>query len=230
MEKSREKELRALLDKFHIVPNDLAVYDEAFTHASYTNEHPECPCYDRLEFLGDSILGMIIADFLHYYYPNENSGMLTKMKAVLVKGNTLTDFSEKRFGLASLVQYSVGEASNTKFHKHIDEDIFEAFIAAVYLDQGYVVVRKLLVNIYDPLIPLAREKVDTADSKSKLQEILKDNIDYVKVSESNLNSDNVQYVVEARVHGTVLGSGVGHNIKEAEINAAKDALEKKVGN
>lgn len=230
MDKYREKELREILDKFNIVPNDFSLYDEAFTHASYTNEHPECPCYDRLEFLGDSILGMIIADMLHYAYPNENSGMLTKMKAVLVKGNTLTDLSENRFNLASLVRYSIGEANNVKFHKHIDEDIFEAFIAAVYLDQGYVFVRKLLINIYGSLIPEAKAKVETADSKSKLQEILKDNIDYVKVRESNLNSENVQYVVEARVHGTVLGVGVGHNLKEAETNAARDALQKKVGN
>lgn len=230
MEQTRKDEIDAVLAKFGIVPNDYALYDAAFTHASYHNEHPECPDYDRLEFLGDSILDMVIADLLFYFYPQCNSGDLSKMRATLVEGKTLTDFSENRFGLASLVRYSVGEKNNTKFHHHINEDIFEAFIAATYLDQGYVFTRKLLVNIYSPLLPLAYEKAQKADSKSRLQEALHSNIDYVKVSESNLNSDDVSYVVEARVSGTVLGTGKGHNLKEAEVNAAWDALSRKVGN
>ncbi|MFA6829288.1 MAG: ribonuclease III [Bacilli bacterium] len=225
-----KSKLTETLEKFAIVPNDISLYEQAFTHASYTNEHPESLSYDRLEYLGDSILDMVIADFLFTAYPKANSGLLSKMRACLVEGKTLTEFSEKHFDFPSLVRYSVGESGNTKFHKKIHEDIFEAFIAACYLDQGYLFTRNLLWHIYAPLVQQAYDKAQQSDSKSRLQELLSSNITYVKVSSSNLNSEDVQYVVEARVGSAVLGVGQGHNLKEAETNAASDALKKKVGN
>ena len=114
--------LDALLGRFGIVPKDISLYEMAFTHASYTNEHPNSPSYDRLEFLGDAVLDLVIASYAYKNYPTLNSGQLSKVRALLVEGKTLTDFSENRFGFASLVRYSVGEKGNTRFHKHINED------------------------------------------------------------------------------------------------------------
>lgn len=222
--------LDEVLKQFSIVPKNIALYEQAFTHASYTNEHKECPSYDRLEFLGDSLLDMIVGDLLYQSKPDANSGTLSKMRAALVEGKTLTYFSENRFGFAKLVRYSEGEKNNTKFHKHIDEDVFESFIAAVYLDQGYAFVRHLLEEIYTPLIDESIQLSLDRDSKSRLQEVLKGaNVNYVVVKEENPQSENVCFTVEARLGTMVLGVGRGHNTKEAEIAAAKDALSKQVG-
>ncbi|MCI1735163.1 MAG: ribonuclease III [Bacilli bacterium] len=217
------------LKAFNIVPKDLSLYEQAFTHASYTNEHPGCLSYDRLEFLGDSILDMVIADFLFSRYPESNSGALSKMRASLVDGKTLTEFSEKHFHLSRLVRYSVGESTNNRFHTHIDEDIFEAFIAATYLDQGYLFIRQLLWTIYEPVLDQASQRAIQKDSKSRLQELVPLGLEYVIVSQTNPNTPDCHYVVEVRVGGTVLGVGEGHNHKEAEVAAATDALSKKVG-
>lgn len=221
--------LQEILARFGIQTKDIALYEMAFTHASYSNEHKECPSYDRLEFLGDAVLDMVISSTLYRRFPQCNSGQLSKMCALLVEGKTLTSFSEKRFGFANLVRYSVGEKGNTRFHKHINEDIFEAFVGAVYLDQGFPFVERLLLDIYDPILPDLLKDLKDSDPKTRLQEILSSNIDYVCVEQTGLNSPDVCYVVEARVQGTVLGIGRGHNTKEAEMMAARDALAKRVG-
>ncbi len=225
----RNDDILVLLNGFGIKPNDLKIYDQAFTHASYTNEHPDSPSYDRLEYLGDSILDMVIADILYEKFPNDKSGLLSKKRSVLVEGKMLTFFSEEKYHLAPLVRYSEGEKNNVKFHKHIHEDIFESFIAAIYVDQGYETVRRVIEDIYAPYVDDLDDLLDQSDAKSKLQEILESNIEYVVISQKDMNSDDVSFTVEARVNGMPLGVGVGHNTKEAEINAAKDALSKRVG-
>lgn len=220
--------LLEVLGRFHIVPNDVRLYEMAFTHASYTNEHPDCPSYDRLEFLGDAILDMVTAAMIYERFPSLDSGRMSKLRALLIEGKTLTAFSEERFGFAALVRYSVGEKGNTRFHKHIDEDIFEAFIGAVYLDQGFEFAKRILTDIYTPLLPDLEQKLSEADPKGRLQALIND-VRYVLVRQKNVNSPDVSYVVEARVNDTVLGVGTGHNTKEAEENAARDALAKRVG-
>lgn len=79
MDQQRKEALKKVLDVFGIVPNDYELYNQAFTHASYRNEHPDSMDYDRLEFLGDSILDMVVADLLYHYYPDSNSGRLSKI-------------------------------------------------------------------------------------------------------------------------------------------------------
>lgn len=222
--------LDKVFTRFQIKPNDVSLYEQAFTHASYTNEHKECPCYDRLEFLGDSLLDMIVGNLVFQTYPDANSGELSKMRSALVEGKTLTRLSEEEYHFSDLVRYSVGEKKNTKFHKHIDEDIFESFLAAVYLDQGYDFVRNLICSIFTPLLDDAKDLSIKRNSKGRLQESLKGAvIEYVVVKKENLNSADVSFTVEARYGGEVLGIGVGHNTKEAEDNAAYDALKKEVG-
>ncbi len=225
----RDDRILDLLSEFGIKPNNLSLYEQAFTHASYTNEHPDCPSYDRLEFLGDSILDMVVADLVYRMYPNDNSGLLTKKRSALVEGKTLTYFSEEKYNLAPLVRYSEGEKNNVKYHKHIHEDVFEALIGAIYEDQGYETVRRVVEEIYESYVGNVDELVEKLDVKSKLQEILGANVEYVVISQKDIYTDNVSFTVEARVRGLPLGVGTGHNIKEAEINAAKDALSKRVG-
>lgn len=222
--------LQNVFNRFNIKSDNIELYEQAFTHASYTNEHKECPSYDRLEFLGDSLLDMIVGDMV-YHNSSGNSGVLTKMRSALVDGRTLSSLSEDIYGFDKLVRYSAGEKDNVKFHKHINEDVFEAFIGAVYLDQGYEFVRELIINIFSPYLSQAIDISYKRDSKSRLQEAFSSqNIIYQVVKTENLLSDNVCFTVEAKVSNVTLGVGKGHNIKEAEINAASDALNKKVGN
>lgn len=217
------------LKRFSIYPHNLDLYMQAFTHASYSNEHPNSPDYDRLEFLGDSILSMVVSDLLFHQYPDFNSGKLSKTRAALVGGEMLTYFSENSFHFSNLVRYSVGEKNNTRFHKHIDEDIFEALIGAIYLDLGYEKVRSFIEQVYAPLIKTAEGLAEHLDSKGRLQELLMTTIKYVVVSQKNLNTPDCHFVVQARIGEQILGIGEGHSIKEAELNAAEDALRKKVG-
>lgn len=224
------KNLLETLEEFHICPHDISLYEMAFTHPSYSNEHLGCPSYDRLEFLGDSLLDMIVGDLVYHHYPESNSGTLSKARSALVDGKTLSRLSESVYGFADLVRYSNGEAKNVNHHAHVNEDVFEAFVGAVYLDQGYETVRQIVASIFDPLLAMALEVSQVRDTKGRLQAYMNGtNIDYVVVSSSNLNTDDVNYVVEARIGDDVLGVGQGHNKKEAEINAARDALSKKVG-
>lgn len=221
--------LKDVFERFNIVSDNISLYEQAFTHASYTNEHRDCPCYDRLEFLGDSLLDMIVGDMV-YHNSDGNSGILTKMRSALVDGRTLSSLSEDIFGFDKLVRYSEGEKDNVKFHKHINEDVFESFIGAVYLDQGYEFVRNLIVEIFSPFISQAIDISYKRDSKSRLQEEFSStNVVYQVVKTENLLTSDVCFTVEARVGDVCLGIGKGHNIKEAEINAASDALNKKVG-
>jgi len=224
--------LEEKLASLGIHPKDLSLYESAFTHASYTNEHPDCPSYDRLEYLGDSLLDMIVADFLYQAYPKANSGLLSKMRSRLVEGTTLTAFTETKLATSSFIRYSVGERGNEKNHRKIHEDVFESFIAAVYLDQGYATVRQFLEKIYAPYIPQALSLIQelNADPKTQLQESLGgQSPDYVVVQTKNLNTEDVEFTVEARYHQVVIGLGRGHNHVEAERNAAMDALNKSVG-
>lgn len=222
--------LDAVLNDFHITPNDISLYEMAFTHASYTNEHRDCPSYDRLEFLGDSILDMVVGDLVFHHYPESNSGTLSRSRSALVEGKTLARLSESVFGFASLVRYSEGEKNNVTNHKHINEDVFESFIGAVYLDQGYEKTREIVVNIFTPLLNVALDLSKKRDSKGRLQELMNGVvINYVVVSQTNINKEDCHFVVEARLGNDILGRGEGHNIKEAEINAAQNALSKKVG-
>ena len=223
---NKDDEIFKLLN---IKVNDISLYEKAFTHASYTNEHPESENYDRLEFLGDSILDMVIADMIFERFPEYKSGNLSKIRSILVSGESLTKLSEEIYHLDKFVRYSIGEKGNVRFHHHINEDVFEAFIAAIYLDQGYSKVREIIFTIFTPLLKEAVSKLDNYDPKTTLQEEVSANVHYIVVKKENVNSEDVSYTVEARVSDVVLGMGKGHNILEAEKNAAKDALLKKVG-
>lgn len=218
-----------IFKKLDIEVNNIDIYRQAFTHASYQNEHRECQSYDRLEFLGDSILDMVIADMAYKKYPEFNSGNLSKVRSILVGGKRLTQLSEEIYHLDEYVMYSKGEENNTRFHHHINEDVFESFIAAIYLDQGFLKVVEVIHKIFENDLNSAEKELTFYDPKTTLQEKVSSNIDYVVTKRENLNSNDVSYTVEARLQGVALGEGIGHNIQEAEIEAAKDALLKKVG-
>ena len=217
-----------LLKSLNIKTNNLDLYLEAFTHPSVTNETGS-KNYERLEFLGDVVSSYIMSDYLFKKYPNANEKDMTQTRAYLVRGTTQSELS-KKLKLDELIIYSVGEKNNTANHEKIIGRVLESFIGALYLDQGLEYVRKFLLDLYKPYLnnPIEASQDINVDPKSNLQnKVAPDTVKYVVTKERNIHKNDDGYcIVEARIAGIALGIGKGPNHKEAEIEAAKDALSR----
>lgn len=216
-----------LLDELGIKPNNLELYNQAFTHTSYANEH-NLESYERLEYLGDAVLELIMSEYL-YLNTNQEEGEMTKLRSHYVCENALYEYSLILHLNDSLRLGHGEEESGGKYRKAIVADIFEAFIGAMFLDQGFLTVRNF---IYQHIIPLIEEhKIDFfEDYKSKLQEFVqtdKRSLEYFVVEETG-PAHNKTFTVEVKIDNIVYGRGSAHSKKEAEQVAAKNALEKSV--
>ena len=140
-----------LFKKLNIMPKDMRLYEIAFSHSSYANEHKAKKDYERLEFLGDAVLDLVMADYL-YRNHNENEGEMTKVRASYVCENALYEYSLD-LGLNKYIKVGHGEELNGgKLKKAIVADIFESLMGAIYLDLGYATVRKVILNIIVPYV------------------------------------------------------------------------------
>lgn len=216
--------LLSLIESQGIKPKDMALFEAAFTHASYANEHRGITDYDRLEFLGDGVLDLVVGDLTYRIHPDFDSGKLSKLRSQIVEGKNLSSLAIA-FGFAPFVRFSEGEKKNAAYHGHIFEDVFESFIGATYLDQGYDFVYKYIAKAMDPFVKGALA-AGVPDWKSKLQEEIqaefKGGVQYQLVSESGTAQDKT-FVVVCKVDDVALGVGKGHNKKQAETEAAKEA-------
>ena len=192
----------------------------ALTHSSYSNELGG-DNYERLEFLGDSVLQLIMSE---YFYKNHNmsEGDMSKIRASFVCEAALYEYSKK----INLIPYiNVGHGLD-KNNETIVADVFEAVLAVIYLEKGLDAARDY---IYKIVIPYVKEKrVFLSDYKSHLQEMVqteKKSLEYVLISEIGPQHDKT-FKVNVLVDGIVFGTGVGKSKKEAEQNAAKDAIKK----
>lgn len=215
------------LEKLNIVPKDIKIYETAFTHTSYANEHG-VDSYERLEYLGDAILEFVMSDYL-YKNTTYDEGMMTKLRAHYVCETALYEYSI-RFGLNEDLRLGNGETeSGGKFRKAIVADIYEAFIGALYLDQG---LDKASEFIYLTAIPcVENNEFDFfQDYKSKLQELVqtdKRSLEYVITKEEG-PAHNKVFTSIVKIDDIIYGEGTAHSKKEAEQEAAKNALEKSV--
>lgn len=221
------KFLKQLKDKYDIQFHDTKLLEEAFTHSSYANEHPEgVRDYEKLEFLGDAVLEIAVSDYLYRHYPQLNEGELTRMRSNIVRTEGFSEFAIE-CGFQNEIKLGNGEEkAGARSRKTLLEDVFEAFNGALYLDQGMPAVQHFLHLTVYPLIDKG-EFDDSRDYKTDLQELLqKDgpvNIEYVTISEKQLPS---HFIVELRINDQVQSRGEGHNKKAAEQEAAKKALKK----
>ncbi len=205
--------------------NDKSLLNRALTHSSYANELGTGLDNERLEFLGDSVLGFITAEYLFEHYKNKQEGELTKKRAYAVCEKTLFGYAEK-IGLGDRILLGRGEEHTGGRHRpSIVSDAFEAVIAAIYLDGGIEEARKFVL----PFIEISAEENPVfKDYKSTLQEILQQNptekFEYVVVGESGPDH-NKEFIVEIHMNSNVIGRGVGGSKKKAEQQAAKSALE-----
>ena len=157
-----------LFKKLNIIPKDMRLYEIAFSHSSYANEHRAKKDYERLEFLGDAVVDLVMADYL-YCNHNENEGTMTKVRASYVCENALYEYS-LGLGLNNYIKVGHGEELNGGKHKKaIVADIFESLMGAIYLDLGYATVRRVILDVIVPYVTSPTISF-FSDYKSALQE------------------------------------------------------------
>jgi len=209
---------------------DKDILKKALTHSSYSNEvkHKErLVCNERLEFLGDSVLSLIVSDFIYNNYTQFDEGILTRVRASVVCEGSLYEFASE-LELGSFMYLGHGELiSQGRKRKSILADAFEAVLAAIYLDGGMEKAKKFLL----PIIKLAIEKAATGtneDYKSMLQKIVQqtpeENLEYILVSEEGPPHDRY-FTFNVMLNSNLLGTGRGRSKREAEQLAAEEALK-----
>lgn len=209
--------------------NDVDTLRHGLTHRSFLGEVEGVESNERLEFLGDSVLGVIIAEHLYSMYHDRTEGELAKAKAVAVSEPILAQ-AAKDLKIDQFVLLSGGEeASGGRQRLSILSDTFEAVVAAIYLDLGLEATRKFVLRALSQILEDIDRKEHIRDYKSLLQELTQSQFkkapEYVVVEERGADHDKT-FVVEARLDLKVLGSGMGKSKKQAEQAAALEALQK----
>lgn len=218
-----------VLERFNIKPNDVSLFKHAFSHSSFVNEikgnHND---YERIEFIGDGVLDLVVADLIFRKHKNLDQGIMSKLRSHLVRKESLANYARK-YGLGEAILLGNGEKINGGNNlDKILEDVFEAFIGAIYLDQGFDKVYGIIERIFS--YDIEHFKIEEiTDYKSRLQEYVqadtRETVTYRVVKETGSSQDKM-FVVEVVLDGSVWGIGSGSSKKKAEQNAAKDALSK----
>ena len=223
-----EKQMKELEQRLGYTFQDVALLSHALTHSSYANEHRNegATSNERLEFLGDSVLGMVVADHLYRTHPDMPEGELTRTRAALVCEGSLHEVA-KLLGLGEHLRLGKGEAAGGgRERPSILADAMESVLAAVYLDGGIAPVRRIIRKL---ILDREPEKAVDRDYKTALQELVQrkpgSTITYSLVNETGPDHRRV-FVMEVSVGGVAVGQGEGHTKKEAEQLAAKAAIEK----
>ncbi len=221
--------MKTLEEKIGYAFRDRTLLENALTHSSYANEHRDkgMPSNERLEFLGDSILGLVVADHLYRNRPDLPEGDLTRIRAALVCEGSLVEVA-KALDLGSYLKLGRGEESGGgRKRPSIQADAVEAMLAAVYLDGGIGQARKLIHNL---ILNQEREKIANGrDFKTALQELVQREsgqvLSYRLVGERGPDHAKC-FSMEVLLNGQPIGAGEGRSKKEAEQAAAKAAVGK----
>lgn len=214
--------------EIHYEFKDRNLLFNALSHSSYANEKKNPKgSNERLEFLGDSVLSVVVSDYLYKNLTSVAEGDLTKLRASLVCEKSLHVFA-KQINLGRYIFLGKGEENTGgRERPSILADAFEAVIAAIYLDGGMEAARKHILR-FIPEIPTNGTKMAFGDFKTVLQEIVQKNpeekVEYVLIGEEGPDH-NKRFVVEVMLNSQVIGKGKGRSKKDAEQLAAKEALE-----
>lgn len=206
------------------------ILKQAFTHRSYLNEHKESGLAhnERLEFLGDAVLELIVTEYLYEKYPDSDEGELTAFRSALVNAVTMSDAAAK-IGMNDFLLLSKGESKDTgRARQIILANTIEALIGAIYLDQGYdsakYFISKYIFNLIEKII----EEKTWLDAKSKFQELAQENESitpaYKTLREEGPDHDK-KFTVGVFLEKEKVAEGTGKSKQEAEQEAAKKALE-----
>ena len=208
---------------------NISLLQNALTHSSYANErwHNSLLSNERLEFLGDSVLGMLVAEYLYRNFPDRPEGELTRMRADMVCEQTLAAAANK-IGIGEHLLLGHGEEQGGgRSRNSILADAMESVIAACFLDGGLEAAAQFVKQYILVEVPVSR--LNNMDYKTALQELVQQKknqvLSYALVGQSGPDHDK-QFDVEVSLNGTVVGSGSGRSKKRAEQMAARSAMEK----
>ena len=219
-----------LLKKLHVTYKDITVYERAFTHPSFNGDNKtKHQDYEKLEFMGDAVLGYVTADLVYRNRPEMSEGDLTKLRSVLVSTKPLAAYARK----LKLDEYvKIGHsitANQVRESDKILENVFESLIGAIYLDAGLKVAYRLIKSVLLKDI-ISYDADNLTDYKTKLQEEIqaehRDAVQYVTISQKGPAHDRT-FTVQVKYNDIILGTGEGKSKKKAEEMAAKDALSKR---
>jgi ribonuclease-3 len=201
---------------------------EALTHSSFCHEHPEIKTHnERLEFLGDAVLGFIIVEYLFLYEGHLSEAVMAKTKSYIVKEAVLSDIAAS-LSLGKYLRLGKGEdSSGGRLKKSVLSDAVEAIIGAVYLDAGFQKTKEIVLNLFQEKIDSIIHSGEFQDFKTELQEQTQyffNIIPEYRVIKQEGKEHRKIFTVEVYVSGKKYGTGTGKNKKEAETKAAREAL------
>jgi ribonuclease III len=221
-------ELAGLYQKFGFAPHDEDLFLMAFTHSSYNGmvgtSHKD---YERLEFLGDAVIGMVVSELCYVHHPEMEQGDLSVLKAQFIRTESEAAYALK-LGLDAYIRLGSSFQGPACRAVNVMEDIFESFIGALYIDQGLDFTYALVRSFFDEDIKNATIKAEE-NPKSELQEAMqadhKESVVYRILIEEGPSHDK-HFLAAVYFENEELGRGEGHSKKEAETAAARDALKK----
>ena len=210
--------------------NRIGLLKQAMTHSSYANEHKMriVENNERLEFLGDAILNLVVSQYLYKKYPNHPEGELTKIRAKVVCESSLA-YAATKIEVGKYLLLGKGEeATGGRNRESILADAAEAIVGAIYMDSDFETTNSILLSNFELDIVHAVAKGDLfIDYKTELQEIVQKNVksslEYVVIKEEGPDHDK-RFYMDVVVNDETIGTGRGRNKKEAEQMAAKEAL------
>jgi ribonuclease-3 len=217
------------MDRLGLTFNNPALLEEALTHRSYLNEHPEASAHnERLEFLGDAVLELAATDFLFRKFPQKQEGELTSYRAALVNTSSLASVA-RTLGIGGMIRLSKGEArDNGRARENILADAFEAVIGALYLDQGYAAAEAFAAEHLFGTLEAVIATGSHQDSKSRFQELSQEKRgatpSYKVHAEEGPDHARV-FTVGAYIGQKKVAEGKGKSKQEAEQAAAGNALK-----
>ena len=207
---------------------NVSLLEEALTHSSYVNENPQMPSNERMEFLGDALLGLVLGKKLYQDYPDLAEGELTRRRSLLVRGSTLASVA-KSIGLGEVLFLGKGEEKSGGRSKATNlAGAMEALAAAVMLDQGWESAHDFILRVLKPEIEKLRREMDT-DYKSEFQFVAQSRYRttpvYRIIDTAGPDHDR-RFTAEVLIHEGVIAQGCGRSKKLAEADAARMALAK----
>ena len=231
MQETRKQQLQSFCQALGVQMHDLELLDMALTHTSYAHEakqHPKPQHNERIEFLGDSVLSIIVSTYMYNNFPELAEGQLTKLRAYLVCEVSLHEYA-KKIHLGDYLKLGKGEDfSGGRERPSILADAFESVLGAIYLDQGLEVARSYLLDLMKPEMDYICRHGIFNDYKTRLQEYLQRDgevdITYKLLGSSGPEHKKV-FTSEVIFEGRVIGEGQGRSKKDAEQHAAKQALK-----
>lgn len=232
MQEARKEQLQRFCRELSVMMHDLELLDMALTHTSFAHESKQSPRpkhNERIEFLGDSVLSVIVSTYMYKHFPELAEGQLTKLRAHLVCEGSLYEYAQ-RIHLGDYLRLGKGEELNGgRKRPSILADAFESVLGAIYLDQGFAVAQEYLLKLMQLEIDYICCHGTFDDYKTRLQEYLQRDGDvdirYTLLSSSG-PEHNKTFTSEVAVEGKVIGEGSGRTKKDSEQHAAKQALTK----